>query len=211
MLLVPVIGWAKRAVVAKTFINSASSTANASSYDFGNFTAPTAGLMVVAALPQGGSSNVSAINIGGVAGALLAATNSDTPRALGWREVSAGDHNVTVVCTGSFFRAAIGVWLLTGYQSATPTDTDTPSFATSTSVSASINVQAGGAVIVAGSVVNTNGINWTNATEDFDIAVESAARMSGASLLSATAQTGLTITQSGTGSNQRVIIAAAWR
>jgi hypothetical protein len=202
---------AAAAGATKTYINTASSTSDLTIYDFGNFNAPAAGLMVVGVIGVApGSRSISTVSIGGTNGTeAVQSAASSFQRGIFARAVSSGNNNVTVTFTGGCSRASVFVWLLEGYSSATAHDTAVNS-AIATSTTATLTIPANGACFAVSHASNTNTIAWTNATVDANTTVEALSQSSGASTTSVAQLVDQIVTASGTGSNQRTIAAASW-
>jgi hypothetical protein len=164
-----------------TYIGSNSSSANSGTYNFGNFTAPTAGLMIVAAVGDSGSNRtVSSISIGGSNGTLHVNPSLETCPGIASRVVSAGTNAVSVTFSGSVSRAACFVWLLTGYESAAAVATasgGSNSSATSATVTLSSILAGGVAIYVAAAPAS---LSWGTATQRDNLNMESGAFASGA-------------------------------
>ena len=117
--------------------------------------------------------------------------------------------DVVVTWSGGENRCHIGTYALTGIGSKTPTDTGTDTG--SGNRSTSIDILAGGSAI--GLMVHSAGTSgsttWTGLNEDVDTSGDGVITFSAASLDSSTAQTGLSV--SATGSSTSLLIVAAWR
>jgi hypothetical protein len=153
-----------------SFIGSVTSDVSATTYNFGDFSAPTAGLMVVVFTARGGNSHtVSSISIGGTNGGLVQeATAAGRKVAIGYREVPAGNNNVTVTLSGSNGanpHAVASVWFLSGYVSATPHDSDAPAQVTATSQVVTLDLPVGGFAAFGIARENSDTITWSSATE----------------------------------------------
>jgi len=186
-----------------TYIGSDASTSDASSYDHGNFSAASAGLMVVV---QGGGRDalartVSSISIGGSNGTLITPSSGDQVASIAYREVSAGNNNVTVVYNSTAERDAVNVYLITGYTSATPSDSaaSTTGSGSESSRAMAMTIPAGGVAVYGVVSANTGAISWDNATEDYDQLIESLFRISSASLIGVTGSHTETATFGGSG------------
>jgi hypothetical protein len=203
--------------VGRTFLGHVESATDAVSCDFGSFAAPAAGLMVVtiAWRRSSGGATYSDLTIGGVSvGANLVGFTGSTSlgRLLGWRAVAAGSHAVVVSSTANAFHAVgAGVWLLTGLLSDTPHDA--PAFVTATSVAATLDVPANGCAIIGANAAADEAVTWTNATEEFDVNMDStpANRFSSAFVQPSALQSGLVVTATGSSSVARAAVAASWR
>ncbi len=166
-----------------TYIGSNSSTVDTETYDFGNFNAPTAGLMIVGVAARHGTTGPQQVNgnisIGGIAGTKHI-NPSNAARmivCIASRSVSSGNNHVTVDFTGTAqtpARCAVAVWLLTGHLSDTPVDFDgTNTATTATSGVATLDIPALGVAVFAHCHDNNNGNTWATASERADLSVES--------------------------------------
>lgn len=196
-------------VCVLTYIGSASSIADATTYDFGNFTAASAGLMIVTANAQGlTGTTTDTISIGGSNGTVHLGTYGAA--GMGSRRVAAGAHNVTVTFGAERQRAGCGVWLLTGNLSDAPYDT-VENFQTSvTSVQAILDVLKDGVVLFTGTHAVAEGTAWSAATERYDSNPEGTMQMTGADA-TISASTTRTETMSWTTSANGTVGACSWR
>jgi hypothetical protein len=164
----------RAAVLTLTFINTAVNATDQTTYNFGNFTAASAGLMIVATLLQGNAARtVSSVSIGGVNGTIHNSNASlNRKYALASRVVAAGAQAVSVTLSGNNGttpNASCAVWLLTNYASATPTATGSDSHGSGSSINTvAINISAGGKAVFGSWNGNTNSITWSSATERLD-------------------------------------------
>lgn len=170
-LLCPPIGW-NVAAFTVTFINTGTSTATTAAIDFGNFNAPTAGLMVVVCGCPSGSSNesltVSSISIGGSNGTkVFSLSSAQQLSEIAYRQVSSGNNNVTVTrssTTSSGSSTVVDVYLIINNQSDTPTANADSGVASATSRTATFTVPALGYAFYALTKGNTAAVTWTAAT-----------------------------------------------
>lgn len=115
---------------AISHINNGAIVSTGGSFNFGNFNAPSPGLMVVVAMGArslNANRSVSSVSIGGTNGAIYVSQNvsgKSSANSIAGRAVSSGNQNVTVNFSGNMDFASVAVFLLTGYSSETPTDTD---------------------------------------------------------------------------------------
>jgi hypothetical protein len=196
-----------------TYVNTNSSTANASTYDLGDFTMPSSGLAVVLVLAHGAASarTITSVTIGGVAGSIVL-DHAPSIRNGGviTRSVSAGAQNVTVNFSGSQGRCAVFVYLLAGLVSTTVSDSqglDATAGSPVTSLALnSVTVPSGGVGLYACLHANTNAHTWTGATEQTgaDYSVETDQVSSALSLVNGT------VTPSWTSTAAAVAVGASW-
>lgn len=177
-----------RAELALSFIGVATSGDNAATFDFGNFSAPRDGLMIVLFVSNGGTARtVSTVSIGGVNGGIHLSNPSQTTKyAVASRIVSAGNNNVTVTLSGTGGSAATNaasVWLLTGYVSATPSDTDASAQATDTSRVVTFTIPARGVAVYGMTHSSLNAVTWSSATERYDSSVSFADKATAAEII----------------------------
>lgn len=115
-----------------TWLGSAETVTNATTFDFGSFTAGSDGLLVACVTIRGdsssltlnaGSSTIDGAAIDGNVNAGAGPVQVNCCLLYMWKAVTAGSRNVTAVlsgASGASTRGACSVWLLTGYTSATP-------------------------------------------------------------------------------------------
>lgn len=201
-----------------TWIGMATSAADGTTYDFGDFTAPSAGLMIVGGWGRNtdGATNrtVSSISVGGTNATLhVNPSGGSNPIALGSRAVAAGDHNVTLTLSATMLRAAVAVWLLTRYAAAEPVDVDgTNNNTTSTSISATLDLAKDGVAVFMHFHNNDAGSfsSATNATTPAEI--EGGSIIQPGHLMGTGAVSGHTETVAWGATNRaRSIAAASWR
>lgn len=164
-----------------TFINAASSASNLTTYNFGNFTASAAGLMVVGAAGRAGSSrSISTVSIGGSAGSIVENTGSNWNVAvIATRQVSAGAQAVSVTFSAAMENAACCVWLIENCQGS-PYDTADNTVAGSP-LTVSVDIPIGAVTVFYGMFdIGNNNINWSSATERQDVVLDSLRKYSGA-------------------------------
>jgi hypothetical protein len=215
--MVPIIAGAAAGggALTLTYIGQATSTTDLTTYDFGNFNAPAAGLMIVAFEARGsGSRTVSSVSIGGTNGTIHN-SNASAPEkwALASRAVSAGNNNVTVTLSGSNGSSStlgVGVWLLENYASATPIGSDGNRATSGTGNSTAFNYDAGSFGVYGVFHNNNNATSWSSATSRFDANV-GGGRISFADKFSASAITPHTETASWTGNNPNIGVGGSWK
>lgn len=214
-ILIPQYRTSRRASASAasiTFLQTASSTTNATSYTFSaqNFgTASSDRLIACAFSAKGGSSTaLTSLTIGGVTATLVAsaagATVDDNIVALYVAAVPTGTSG-SVVATlngSSAFRAHIALWSITG-ANATPHDTDSQN-----GFAVSVDTPANGVSIVAYVSQSTTAKTWTGGTERYDDTTEAVIKSSGTSDNHASAAT-LNVSTGNVGSFQR-IVGATW-
>lgn len=177
-ILCPPIGWNTTGPLTLTYISQATNSTDQTTYNFGDFSIPRAGLVIVAAVLRSGSNarTVSSVSIGGTNGSIHDTNASDQQkRATASRVVSAGNNNVTVTLSGSNGSnaiAAVGVWLLENYSSATPVGSsgDLANSAI-TSIDAVFNYSAGGVGVYGHYHNNNSATGWSTANDQYDAIV----------------------------------------
>lgn len=163
------------------------------------------------------SRTISSVTIGGNSAAQSvfaeATTTAAEQAAIYVLQVDAGTTaDIVVTWSSGMVRCAIGVWAAYDLQSSTATHTGS---STASPGTANLNVSAGG--VAFGMAINlqnsgTNTYTWNNLTEAFDASFGSGiGTYSGAESTFATAQSGLTITATPTGSDSRVMAIASYR
>lgn len=165
-----------------TYIGSHGSGSGASSYNHGNFTIPADGIMLVWTIGRYVGQTITAVTIGGVAGAGVPDASALPPPNGGfwYREVAAGSRAVSVAFSGGVLDNTVSVWLITNYRFATPFRGTIEQVGPSvTTHSRSIAIPARG--VAAWGFVNydnTGSVTWTGATERYDASVGSGRRSS---------------------------------
>lgn len=188
---------------------------------FGNFTAAEAGLMIVVAWSVSGSTGdeVASCTIGGSAATAnvrtLDTSSSRSAAAVFSLEVSSGAQEVIVNYTTAPRACGVAVYLLTGYSSTTPNDTDAAIGTTSaTSISATLNIPAGGVAVFIGATQNDgSGYTFSSATEDAEWLNHDSGNIYGGAAGNKTTETlltGHTETLSFASNDERCIAAASW-
>lgn len=152
-----------------TFIGSATNSSTGSVNMMGTFTATTPGLMVVTAISSCSNTTRTILDffIGGTTGLLnFASAGSQLSGGIGSRVVTSGGQGVGVRFSSTTQTAAngVGVWLITGYSSTAPTQTNS-STGTSSVASLSLNINAYGAGVFQTFWGSTTDGAWTGATE----------------------------------------------
>lgn len=158
-----------------TYITTVSSGTDATSYNFGNVTAASDGVIVCVAMARSGSNGeISTVSIGGTNGALHGGnTGANNFGVVATRAVSAGAHNITVTTSVTAVRCLVGVYLLTGYDSATPDDTDVGQSASATNRVLTLDYPSNGVGVYGAFHSNANANSWSSATENNEVFLES--------------------------------------
>jgi hypothetical protein len=188
--------------------------------NFGSFNAASDGLMIVAsATGNGSNAGVTSCTIGG-ASATEAANSINvayrrTSSGIFTREVTAGNQEVIATLNRAPRSAAVFVYLLTGYTSATPTDTDADSKGSSgTSMSMTLDIPGPGvALYVVATRDDASGYSWSSATEDGEFLNGNDSGTYGGAAASKTTGTLLTAhveTATYANDDERTMAAAAW-
>lgn len=196
-----------------TYVSSATSGADATVYDFGNFNAPFNGLLIVGVQGHAGSSrSISSVSIEGVNGTIAGQFGGAlwTPIGFATRAILAGNNNVTVTFSAGMTRASVAVWLLRNYGSATPHDIDgSDAGSGGTSHSVTIDIPENGVATYMHAHSNSNDTSWSSATERMDTTVDGA-RVSAADKVVTSALSGHVETASWSGSAGRQVTGASW-
>lgn len=189
--------------------------------NFGDFSAPTSGLMIVCAITGSGSNGNEAASctIGGSAATAnirsVDVSNRRTSCAIFSREVSAGNQEVILTCNNAPRSAAVAVYLLTGYTSATPTDTAADSKGSSgTSMSLTLDIPGPGVALYAVATRDdASGYSWSSATEDAEFLNLDSGSAYGGAAANKTTETLLSAhveTATYANDDERTMAAAAW-
>lgn len=201
-----------------TWIDANTSFANETTYNFGNFTAASSGLMIAVFLALGTNTRaVSSISIGGGAATIVVSNPSGNTRkfAIGARSVSVGAQNVTCTLSGDNGSsvgtgAAVGVWLMTNYGVVAPFSTNFASSVADNDTSMSMNYAVNGVGVFGACHNNNNGTTWSNATERFDANV-GASRFSFADYKATNPETGTVVQAIWSGSVNCCGVGGTWR
>lgn len=215
--LCAVAGGARRVTggIALTSINSFYNDADQTTYDFGNFYAPTDGLMIVGVVGRNSAATartINAVSIGGVNGTIHTSTGNNVNHAgIASRVVTAGNNNVTVTMSGGTNRLGGYVWLLTGYTSATPADATSNASTSASNRSTTFNLPARSVSVWVSFTGASGSTAWSTATKRYDnFADGTETRVSAADYYSANAVTGHTETATFGGSSVCAIAGAVW-
>lgn len=198
-----------------TFINSATTTNDSTTYNPGDFTAASDGVMIVIFGANGSNSRtVSSLSIGGTNGTLITGTTSVLKLAIGYRAVTAGAQTVTITLSatnGSNSSIGITVWLLTGYASATAHDSDAPASQTTVAtVTATLDLPSGGIALFANVRNSTGATGWTSAN-DSNFETDVSSRHHAHAFIDPTAtETNHAEAASWTGNQTARIVGASW-
>jgi hypothetical protein len=200
-------------VKSLTFIGSHEDGTNATTYTFSSASLGAAAgdrrIILGVCATQSSEQNISSVTIGGVTATKVVETSGTRKVTILIAHVpsgTTGDIVVTYAGSGSA-RCGIGVWAATGLTSDTAVDSTT---STASPGSLALTTVVGGFVVaVAQNGEDVSGTTWTDATEQYDIAMETGAqRHTGASDL--TTGTSLTITATYASSSTPRAAAAAW-
>lgn len=160
-----------------SYIGSASNTADQTTYDFGNFTAPSAGLMIAGVAARqstaGQTRTVSSISIGGSGATIhINPSGGNNASAIASRLVAAGSQAVSATFSGGVNRAACFVWFLTRFLSAAPVGVDGINATSGTSNDMTFPIRAGGGAIYVATHSALNDTVFSSAVEDADLGAE---------------------------------------
>lgn len=202
--------------VTLDYRTSAVDAANATSYTFSSQDIGTAGsnrqvvILVATTGGPGGTAFASSVTVGGVTATNLhqVASSNSTEAEIYIASVPSGTTADVVV---NYPRTAgnCGIGVIAVYNGAS-TANDTGGSTDTSAPSDTLNIPANGAAFGVTSINgNTRTSSWSNLTEHYDGSVESSNYHSGASATFATEQTGLTITDTLSGSGVNVAMAIA--
>ena len=207
-------------VFSCTFTESDVDTSNTDVYtfsgkDFGD--AATDRYIVVTTGAPASAQTLSSVTIGGVAATIVVQDDDDASAGIAIAAVPTGTTgDIVVTWSGSMFSCGIGVYRLTGLQSATASATASDVTITSDAVEASLEIPAGGCgigyVYWLSSGTATRTASWTNLTENFDELTEGGTfdeMHSGA--MSTTAGTSSRKATASGGILKAVLVLASWR
>lgn len=206
------------------YLGQASSGANAQTFNFGSFVAPSAGELVVAAFSIGATQSVTtSISIGGANGTMIqkdGPTIATQKFAMAYREVPAGSHNVTLNLqglTGASSSTGVFVWFIKNYVSAAPATSAKITPGSGTSYSLTMNLPARSVALYATLKNGTGGgagtsSSWSSATKNDDQLWGTGRRASAATLVSVAAQSGHveTVSFPSATTNFALMVGAVW-
>lgn len=151
------------------WIEARANTIDQAVHDFGSFTIPVDGLVVVGfAAPGGDADSVSEISIGGSPATMHTSTTGGYKVAFASRAVSAGSHNVTVTlndANGDADVQAVGVWVVEGLNSNTPVEAYSSGGSANTSRTATLDMEEGGVALYVLARNTDTEVTWTDATQ----------------------------------------------
>lgn len=201
------IGFGSNKVIPTVaYTDSASSTADATTYTFTAAAIGTAGpdrFVVVGIFGSKASAlNISTVTIGGISATLLAVSTLDPNRNLSFfgAFVPTGTTaDVVVTFDTSAVRAAIGVWQITNLWR--PLAGAVESAAVQTDNGAmNLGVGSDCVILAIGSSATTVSCTWTGVTENFDLAAFETQNFSGGSFLTTVPETSRTVSADWSGS-----------
>jgi hypothetical protein len=203
-----------------TYIASTFNGSNVSSYSFTgvNVGSTIAGgntryiLVAIHGCVQSTAGNVSSVTIGGVSATRAArqsATAVDPTEIWYIQDNTLTSADVVVNFSSTQIHCAISTWQLVNPTSITPSSTGA-NVATATDVAVNITVAAGGVCMALASPnFNSGALSWTNATEQYEIQVDSSPTNCGGAYTNSAGTYNITGTQVETG-NVLTVLAAAW-
>jgi hypothetical protein len=198
------------------FLGKLNNTTTTASVSYGDVTAPSTGLLVVAQVGRNTNTarTITGFTIGGTTGTLhLASAASSNPCAIASRAVSSGANNITVTfntTSGTSSEQHVGAWLITNYNSTAPTGTDAETLTASTIISTTFATTRGGVGVWAVRCLSTTGQVFSNAIIDSD-STSGALRFTFASNRYLPTNSTFAQSISNTTSASRVGIGGAWR
>lgn len=154
-----------------TFIGKIESAVVATTIDYGNFTIPADGLLVVGGGVRSASALVaSSVSIdGSAAEGVYPGVSNTTTSFFAVREVKAGSRNVQVTYSLAVapHNSAIGVWLVTGYRNKTPIQFVQSGAASNTTASVTLDIPLSSTALYVIGRNNGGGQSetWSEATE----------------------------------------------
>lgn len=202
-------------VVTKAFNAVVNDTADLSTYTFvGASLGTAAGDRKIVVTIHGRSTNpstrtISSVTIAGVAAtAAVSVSNTIGDRAAVYvADVPTGTTgDIVVVFNDTMQKCIVGSYAMYGAGSSTPTATATDIAST---YSQSLTIPAGGVAFAIASVQASASTTWAGLTEDFDSNISSEVD-SGASLQTATLQSGLTVSATFTAGSDGIMVMAAF-
>jgi len=200
------------------YITNVSDTTDASTYTFTGVNIGGPGLIVVnlhGGQGTGTAWTVSSCTIGGVSATIHVNPSDPDSCAIASAVITSGTTaDISFTATTTLLRAVVGVYRITGYQSATPVATASQTTNASTDTrTVTLDTSANGVVIAGTSHADSSTFTWTNATENYDVTLaETSNSFAGASVN--TTGGNLTITVVSTDAapaNGYTLSAVSWR
>jgi hypothetical protein len=191
------------------FVEGRFNASNLTTYNYTAFTAfdPKATRVIMAYVMgiSGGNRTVSSVTIGGVSATLYQNVSGNPAGCLAVAELPAGtSYDIDVTFSSGMNGSAISVWQANGLDSPVPISTDRQLVVADTATLTSFQVPANGFGLFASynSSTSTPAYTWTNAFEEYDVAVGGGdGRFSGASSNRLTLGTSETANRSATSSS----------
>lgn len=211
--LMPNIAGLSVAPARRTYVSTAVSTADASTYTFTSQNIGGPGLIVVMAAvdPGNGTTSINSVTIGGSAATSAVSLSGDNkPIGLFYRRVTSGTTATIVVSpAGACNRCAISVYRITDNISDSPYHTASASGGSNRTLSVALNIPANGIAIAGFQEEATNSVTWAGITEDVDADYETI-HYSSASQELMSAETGRTISSTVSTFVKMRLVAASW-
>lgn len=164
------------AVSSINYIGSYSFTNNATTYTQNGINISSPGLVVIAGM--GRSAAFAGLEINGVSVSLIG-SGSDPNSAIGYLYVTGTTVNVTMFMSATAACAGFGIYRLNNLSSNTHAGSLTNASATSFAYT---SLPANSCIIAVGARTGGVSATWTNATENWDLYVESSTAFTGASI-----------------------------
>lgn len=165
-----------------TYVGTATDASNLTTYDFGSFSIPNDGYVIVGVVSEAGAARtISSVSIGGTNGTIYAQydTTNWVPHGFAYRSVTAGSQNITVVFSAGMSRAAIAVWVITTSTQTAPNAGANAAWAAGvTSRAPSFNIPTNGVAAYICYRATASNTTWSSATEQGDVAVETSHQFS---------------------------------
>lgn len=201
-----------------SYITNVSDTANLSTYTFTAVDIGGPGLIVVNLHGGQGTSTawtVSSCTIGGVSATIHVNPSDPDSCAIASAVITSGTTaDISFTATTTLQRAVVGVYRITGYQSATPVATASQTTNASTDTrTVTLNTGNNGVVVAGTSHSDARTFTWTNATENYDVTLsETSNSFSGASNNTTGGNLTITVVSAGGGVNDGYTLSAvSWR
>src|SRR5665213_1314587 len=177
----------------------------------GSFTAATDGLLVVAIVNKTSNPVTMGMTVDGNAMTATETPSSDTNTVnIFYAEVLAGSRVLALTGMSSSYEWVIGVYVLTGYNSPTPSAHGTNDVGSGTANSLAFNIAASSAAIYAHLHLNSNSTTWGTATGDLESATSGSSLGAVAHYTSTTAETPHTETTAFSGGTFTRLNGATW-
>lgn len=205
---------AEKPPIACSYINTYTSTTNATTYTFSSCSIGTASedryVVVLIMAEAGGTRTASSVTIGGVTANLDYNGSAVYPVLFAKLNVTTGTTaDIVVTMSNSVNNMAISVYTLTGLTSSEPVESLSAATTGTTATISNLDVRKGGVVIAGASSAGTGTYTLSGVTEQYDATVETR-KANGYSLITSTS-TAYSVSSTSSASQNTRLVAVSWR